>query len=63
MTADEQVEQADAAVMLQLEAFTLGLHNPAVWDRYMDKWTENVNRRIDDHFGRNPTPDGGSANG
>lgn len=58
MDEDVLVAQADEAALLQMEAWTLGLHDPAIWERYVEAWTSNVERRISDHFESNRSQGG-----
>lgn len=61
MDENDLVAQADEAAILQMEAWTLGLHDPAIWDKYVKAWTDNVERRINAGFGLDQSPAGAVA--
>lgn len=62
----DELNQADRDAMLIIEAFALGQSNPAVWDAFMEGWTNDVFRRINSKFGTEiqpPPRDPGASDG
>lgn len=72
----DRIRKADADALLLAESFTLGMSalamspfqdepaQPTAWDRYVEKWSEDVNRRIDAHqFGAVPVGSGTESSG
>lgn len=45
-----ELSEADRQSMLVAEAAALSSLDPTVWDHYMERWTADVKRRIDERF-------------
>lgn len=58
-----ELTQADEDALLAAEAFSLGLHNPAIWDRYVEARTTDVYRRINERFPNTAPTNGGTGSG
>ncbi len=45
-----ELSQADADSMLLAEVVGLSVSRPEVWQNYQDRWTANVNDRVNAYF-------------
>ncbi len=45
-----ELSQADRDAMLIAEVAALSVRDPTVWENYLKKWTDNVNRRVEESF-------------
>ena len=57
-----ELEQADKEAMLFAEVCALSQTDPDLWNRFMRRWTADVDKRLDEYFGTD-TPAGGPGTG
>ncbi len=45
-----ELSKADAESLLLAEVVGLSVARPEVWENYQDRWTADVNRRVNEQF-------------
>lgn len=59
----DELTQADRDMLTITEAAAVGFLVPGVWENFMDKWTADINGRVNEYFARTEGGSPGESSG